>query len=153
VKPLTCSLPRRWCLIAATATVLIALPATAGAPGGKPRPPAGTPDRRPREMKPDDLLKQIDEKLNLSPDQEKKIRPILVELAGKVNPIFKSNPRTDDEKRKAMAQIQQLQSGAAEQVAKQLNPTQQKTWKELLAERKIGKGQGGPGKAAPGKGR
>ena len=107
------------------------------------------------QMSPDQRLKRMTKELNLTADEQAKIKPILVDEQKKMQDLM--NDSSND--RQAMrAKMMQLRKDTNDQIRALLDDKQKETFDKLEAERqermhnRRGGGMGGPGGENPGGG-
>jgi len=106
-----------------------------GGPGG----PGGQGGQR--RMSLDDRLKRMAKDLNLTPAQQKKLKPIMEAGAKKGKEIFENKKLTDQQKGDAFKKLRDENRKKIEAI---LTPDQKKKYEEMRKQR-MNRGPGGPG--------
>lgn len=132
-------------LIAGALASVALVGAQAGKPGGPGRGPGGMqggpggPGGMRRMMTPEERLKRMTTDLNLTPVQQKKIKPLLEANSKKAKAIFENKKLSDTQKRDA---VMKIRDDYRKQLAKILTKDQMK---KMEAMRQRRGGPGGPG--------
>ncbi len=92
-------------------------------------------------MSPDQQLQRMTQTLNLTEDQQQKIKPILENQSTQMQGLHQDTTMSREDK---MAKMQQIRQGTNEQINGILNPDQQKKWEQMQSRRmehSVGPGQ------------
>jgi Spy/CpxP family protein refolding chaperone len=95
-------------------------------------------------MSADQRLQMMTKQLNLTADQQQKIKPLLESESQQMQALHQDTSLSQEER---MSKMQQIRQGTNEQIKSSLNPDQQQKFDEMMARR--GHGHGGPGGAPP----
>lgn len=119
-----------------------------GRPQGGPGGPGGPGGQR-RMMSVDDRIKRMAKDLNLTPVQQKKLKPIMEAGAKKGKDLFENKKLTDQQKRDAFTKLRDENRKKVEAI---LTADQKKKYEEMRKQRMNGRGggPGGPGGGRPG---
>lgn len=95
--------------------------------------PAGGPGGGPRHMDPDQQLKHLTKTLNLSPDQQSQIKPMLVDRDQQMQALFADQSLAQPDRRAKARSIMQDSNSKIEGV---LNDQQKQQFEQMQAARK-----------------
>lgn len=94
-------------------------------------------------MSPDQRLQMMTKQLNLTPDQQEKIKPLLENESQQMQTLHQNSSLTNEDR---MTQMKQIRQTTNEQIKSDLNPDQQQKFQQMQSHQ----GHGGPGGMAPG---
>jgi len=101
-----------------------------GGPGGMHRMP----------MSPDQRLQRMTQQLNLTADQQQKIKPILEQEQQQMQTLHGDTSMSQQDR---MSMMQQIRQGTNDQIKSVLNPDQQQKFAEMQERHGLGMGHGG----------
>jgi Spy/CpxP family protein refolding chaperone len=104
----------------------------------------GAPPAGHKMMSPDQRLAHMTKMLNLTPDQQQKLKPILESEQTQMQGLHQDSTMTREDR---MAKAQQIRQSSDDQIKGVLTPDQQQKWSDMQAQRQGGMGHGG--QAAP----
>ena len=99
-----------------------------------------------RPMSPDQRLQMMTKKLNLSPDQQTKIKPILENESQQMQALHQDSSMSQEDR---MSKMQQIRQSSNEQIKSNLNSDQQQKFEEMMSHQGHGGPHGAPGQTAP----
>jgi len=108
--------------------------------GGQGGPPPGG-----MAMSPEQRLQHMTKQLNLSEDQQQKIKPILEQESQQMQALRADSAMSQQDRHSKMMEIRQ---NSMSQIMPILNPDQQKKWEEMQQKHRGGPGQN-PGQSQP----
>jgi periplasmic protein CpxP/Spy len=100
-------------------------------------PQAGQQHRMPS---PDQRLQHMTKMLNLTPDQQEKIKPILENEQSQMQSMRQDTSMSRQDR---MSKAQQIRQSSDDQIKQVLTPDQQQKWSQMQQERQNHMGQGG----------
>jgi protein CpxP len=129
-------------------TLALGLPGAALAqdnPSSQDQPQQG---RGPGRMNPDRQLERMTKELDLTPDQQSQIKPLLVERQQQLEALFQDQSVTGEDRRSKMQTIRQASEGKIESI---LNDQQKQKFQAMRENmrRRGGNGEGGPPQGTP----
>ena len=92
----------------------------------------------------DQRLQRMTQALNLTEDQQAKIKPILENESTQMQGLRSDSSLSQDDR---MAKMKQIRETTTSQINPILTPDQQKQYAEMSS--RMGRGRGGPGQAPP----
>ena len=111
------------------------------APPPPPPPHEGRPERGPGRMDPEQRLKMMTEQLNLTADQQAKVRALFLENAPKMRALREDAALAPEQRRE---QMQKIRGEEREKLGGLLTPEQKAKWEQLRPQWGH-RGEGGPG--------
>lgn len=90
----------------------------------------------------DQRLQRMTQALNLSDDQQQKIKPILENESAQMQSLRADTSLSQEDR---MAKMKEIRANTSSQINPILNPDQQKQYAEMMSH--MGRGRGGPGGA------
>ncbi len=95
-------------------------------------------------MSPDQRLQMMTKQLNLTADQQQKIKPLLESESQQMQTLHQDTSLSQEDR---MSKMKQIRQGTNEQIKSSLNPDQQQKFDEMMSHH--GHAHGGPGEAPP----
>ena len=131
---------KKWIVLTAMAMALTFAGASAWAQMGG----SGGGSGHGQPMSADQRLQMMTKQLNLTPDQQQKIKPLLESESQQMQALHQDTSLSQEDR---MSKMQQIRQGTNEQIKSSLNPDQQQKFDEMMSRR--GHGHGDPGGAPP----
>ena len=128
-------------LIALTALAM-ALTVVGGSAWAQMGPGGGSGGHGP--MSPDQRLQMMTRQLNLTADQQQKIKPLLESEGQQMQTLHQDTSLSQEDR---MSKMKQIRQSTNEQIKSSLNPDQQQKFDEMMS--RHGHGHDGPGMAPP----
>jgi|SRR5208282_4714061 len=107
-------------------------------------PGAGGGSSHGQPMSADQRLQMMTKQLNLTADQQQKIKPLLESESQQMQTLHQDTSLSQEDR---MSKMQQIRQSTNEQIKSSLNPDQQQKFDEMMSRR--GRGHGGPAGAPP----
>lgn len=109
-------------------------------------PPADGPRGRGMRMDPDRQLQRLTRELNLTSDQQEKIKPLLVERQQKMQALFQDQSAAPEDRR---TQGRTIMEGTNNSIKAVLNDDQKQKFDAMQERMRRNRPMGGPGEAPP----
>ena len=94
----------------------------------------------------DQRMQRLSQMLELTGDQQEKIRPILENEATQMQQLRADTSLSQEDR---MAKMKQIRENSTSQINPILTPDQQKKYAEMMSRMREGRGPGGPGQPPP----
>ena len=130
-------------LIVLTALAM-ALALVGGSAWAQMGPGAAGPGAHGQPMSVDQRLQMMTKQLNLTADQQQKIKPLLESQSQQMQALHQDTSLSQEDR---MSKMQQIRQSTNEQIKSSLNPDQQQKFEEMMS--RHGHGPGGAGAAPP----
>ncbi len=95
-------------------------------------------------MSPDQRLQMMTKQLDLTADQQQKIKPLLESESQQMQTLHQDTSLSQEDR---MSKMKQIRQSTNEQIKSSLNPDQQQKFDEMMS--RHGHAHGGPGEAPP----
>ncbi|HZP24360.1 MAG TPA: hypothetical protein VFB04_12985 [Terriglobales bacterium] len=97
-------------------------------------------------MSPDQRLEHMSKTLNLTADQQQKIKPLLENEQTQMQSLHQDSSMSRDDRR---SKAQQIRQSTDQQISGILTPEQQQKWQQMQERQRERMGRGGAGQGAP----